>query len=317
MERLNRIAILDDYQGVALSLADWASLGVPVDVFRDTVTDPDALAARLLPYGAVVIMRERTPFPRALIERLPNLRLLVTTGHRNASVDAAALKERGVTFCGTESLGSPTAELAWGLILSLLRRIPDQDRALREGHWQTAVGEGVEGRALGVIGLGRLGSRVARVARAFDMRVLAWSQNLTEEAAAAVGATRVGKDVLLRDADVVTIHLVLSERSRHTVGAAELALMKRTAVLVNTSRAPIVDTAALAAALREGRIAGAALDVYDLEPLPAGAPILSAPNTVLTPHLGYVTRQNYARMYGGAVEAIRGWMEGKPVRVIG
>ena len=314
--RLTRVAVLDDYQGVALGLADWSSLNVPVDVFRDTITGPDALAARLAPYDAIVIMRERTPFPRALVERLPNLKLLVTTGARNASVDSAALKERGITFCGTGGLGSPTSELTWGLILALLRHIPGQDRALREGHWQTAVGEGLDGRTIGIVGLGRLGARVARVATAFDMRVLAWSTNLTEEAAAKAGATRVDKETLLRESDVVTVHLVLSDRSRHTLGAADLALMKPTAVLVNTSRAPIVDATALAAALREGRLAGAALDVYDTEPLPADDPILAAPNTLLTPHLGYVTRANYQAMYGGAVEAIRAWTTGTPIRVI-
>ncbi len=317
MNPLTRIAILDDYQGVAQDLADWASLGVPVDILREPVTDPDALAARLAPHDAVVIMRERTPIARALVERLPNLRLLVTTGHRNASVDAAALAERGVTFCGTASMGSPTAELTWGLILSLLRHIPEEDRNLRAGRWQRTLGESLEGRTLGVIGLGRLGTRVARVARAFDMRVLAWSTNLTEAAATAAGATRVDKETLLRESDAVTIHLVLSPRSRHTVAAAELALMKRTAVLVNTSRAPVVDMAALAAALHEGRLAGAGLDVFDEEPIPPDAPILSAPNTVLTPHLGYVTRANYEGFYGGAVEAIRAYLRGAPIHVIG
>ena len=316
MNSLSRIAVLDDYQGVALSFGDWGSLGAPVDVFRDTIKDPDALAARLAPYDAIVLMRERTPFPRALIERLPNLKLLVTTAGRNNSVDTAALKEKGITFCGTPGTTSPTSELTWGLILALLRDIPAQDRALRDGRWQTVVGQGLEGRTLGVIGLGKQGQRVARVARAFDMRVLAWSTNLTEEAARAADATRVDKDVLLRESDVVTLHLVLSDRSRNTIGAAELALMKPTAHLVNTSRGPLVDTAALEAALRDGTIAGAALDVYDVEPLPAGASIASAPNTVLTPHLGYVTRQNYGHFYGGALEALKAWMAGAPIRVI-
>ncbi|MBI0535473.1 D-2-hydroxyacid dehydrogenase family protein [Roseomonas sp. KE2513] len=316
MNKLSRIAVLDDYQGVALSFGDWGSLGVPVDVFRDTIKDPEALVARLTPYDAIVLMRERTPFPRSLIERLPNLKLLVTTAGRNNSVDAAALKERGITFCGTPGTTSPTSELTWGLILALLRDIPAQDRALREGRWQTVVGQGLEGRTLGIIGLGKQGQRVARVARAFDMRVLAWSTNLTEETARAADATRVDKETLLRESDVVTLHLVLSERSRNTIGAAELGLMKRSAYLVNTSRGPLVDSAALAEALRSGRIAGAALDVYDEEPLPAGAPIASLPNTVLTPHLGYVTRQNYEHFYGGALEALKAWMAGQPVRVI-
>ncbi|SHI74194.1 Phosphoglycerate dehydrogenase [Roseomonas rosea] len=316
MNSLSRIAILDDYQGVALSLADWASLGVPVDVFRDTIKDEDALAARLAPYDAIVLMRERTPFPRSLIERLPRLKLLITTAGRNLSVDSAALKERGITFCGTGGGASQTAELTWGLILALVRDIPAQDRSLREGRWQTALGEGLEGRTLGVIGLGKQGQRVAKVALAFGMRVIAWSQNLTAETAAPHGAERVEKEALLREADVVTLHLVLSERSRHTIGAAELSLMKPGAFLVNTSRGPLVDGAALEAALREGRIAGAALDVFDDEPLPAGASIAALPNTVLTPHLGYVTRGNLATFYKGAVEDIAAYLAGAPIRVI-
>ena len=316
MSRLGRIAVLDDYQGVALSLADWGSLGIPVDVFRDTLRDEDALAARLAPYDGVVLMRERTPFPRSLIERLPRLKLLVTTAGRNLSVDSEALKERGITFCGTPGGASQTAELTWGLILALLRDIPGQDRSLREGRWQTALGEGLEGRTLGVVGLGKQGQRVAQVALAFGMRVIAWSQNLTAEAAAAHGAERVEKAALLREADVVTLHLVLSERSRHVIGAAELALMKPGAFLVNTSRGPLVEGATLEAALREGRIAGAALDVFDEEPLPAGASIAALPNTVLTPHLGYVTRGNLATFYRGAVEDIAAYLAGAPIRVI-
>lgn len=316
MNSLSRIAVLDDYQGVALSLADWGSLGVPVDVFRDTIKDLDALVARLAPYDCIVLMRERTPFPRALIERLPNLRLLVTTAGRNLSVDADALRERGIIFCGTGGALSQTAELTWGLILAVVRQIPAQDRSLREGHWQTAMGEGLEGRTLGIIGLGKQGQRVAKVALAFGMRVIAWSQNLTDEAARAAGAERVSKEALLQEADVVTLHLVLSERSRHTIGAAEIALMKPGAFLVNTSRGPLVDSAALEAALREKRIAGAALDVFDDEPLPAGAPIASLPNTVLTPHLGYVTRGNLTTFYQGAVEDIAAYLAGSPIRVI-
>jgi phosphoglycerate dehydrogenase-like enzyme len=317
MNTLTRVAVLDDYQGEALSLADWNSLGVPVDSFRDTIKDPDALAARLAPYDCVVLMRERTPFPRALIERLPNLKLVVTTAGRNASVDSAALKERGITFCGTEGTTSPTAELTWGLILATLRDIPRQDRNLREGRWQTVLGEGLEGRTMGVIGLGKQGQRVAKVALAFGMRVIAWSQNLTEEAARAAGAERVEKEALLRESDVVTLHLVLSARSRHTIGAAELGLMKPTAYLVNTSRGPLVDSAALEAALREGRIAGAGLDVFDDEPLGANPPVASWPNTVLTPHLGYVTRGNLGVFYRGAVEDIAAYLRGEPIRLVG
>jgi phosphoglycerate dehydrogenase-like enzyme len=319
MPELTRIGILDDYQGVALTHGPWDRLpaGLPVDVFRDTITGIDALAARLAPYDALVIMRERTPFPRALIERLPKLRLLVTTGARNRAVDVAACAERGITVCGTPSVAHPTVDLTWGLILSLARGIPTQERALREGRWQgLPLGLTLEGRTLGVIGLGTLGSRVARVGDAFGMRVIAWSQNLTADRAAAAGATLVDKPTLLREADIVTLHLVLSDRSRGTIGAAELALMKPGALLVNTSRGPLVQQDALVAALREHRIGGAGLDVFDEEPLPSDHPLLGVPNTVLTPHLGYVTVENYRLYYESAVEAIEAWCAGAPVREI-
>jgi phosphoglycerate dehydrogenase-like enzyme len=313
-----RIAVLDDYQNVALQTADWKKLpsDCEVTVFRDHVDGLDALAARLAPFEVIVAMRERTPFPRELLERLPNLRLLVTTGMRNASIDVEAAAERNVVVCGTPGLPYPTAELAWGLILSLFRRIPQEDRAMREGRWQTTLGLGLNGKVLGVLGLGTLGSRVARIARAFEMDVLAWSQNLTKERAAEVGATLVPKDELLARADVVSIHLVLSERTRGLVGRRELGLMKRTAFLVNTSRGPIVDEAALVEALESGRIAGAGIDVYDKEPLPVEHPLRRAPNTVLTPHLGYVTEETYRVFYGGAVEDIAAWLAGVPIRVL-
>ncbi len=318
MPELNRLAILDDYQGVARALGPWDRLpeGLRIEVFRDTLADPDVLADRLRPFDALVIMRERTPFPRALVERLPNLRLLVTTGMRNRSVDVAACVERAVTVCGTPGFGNPTVDLTWGLILSLVRRIPEQERALREGRWQVALGNGLEGKTLGVLGLGNLGGRVARVGAAFGMRVIAWSPNMTEERAAAAGATRVDKTALMAEADVLTLHVVLSERSRGIVGAEDIARMKPGAVIVNTSRGPLIDQAALIAALREGRIAGAGLDVYDQEPLPPDHPILPAPNTVLTPHLGYVTEENYRVYYQGAVEAVEGYLKGSPVRVL-
>ncbi len=318
MPNLTRLAILDDYQGAARALGPWDRLpdGLRIDVFRDTVSDPDALAERLRPFDALVIMRERTPFPRALVERLPNLRLLVTTGMRNRSVDLAACAEKGVTVCGTPGFGNPTVDLTWGLILSLVRRIPEQERALREGRWQVALGNGLEGKALGVLGLGNIGARVARVGGAFGMRVLAWSPNLTEERAAEVGAARVDKAALMAEADVLTLHVVLSERSRGIVGAEDIARMKRSAVVVNTSRGPLIDQAALIAALKEGRIAGAGLDVYDEEPLPPDHPILSAPNIVLTPHLGYVTEENFRVYFQGAVEAVQGYLKGSPVRVL-
>lgn len=314
---LKRLAILDDYQGVAMSLGPWDRLeGVEVTVFRDTLTEHEALARRLAPFDAILAMRERTPFPRALIERLPNLRLLITTAARNRSIDAAACAEKGIVFCGTPSFGDPTVDITWGLIISLMRDIPRQQEALRAGRWQTSVGQGLEGRTLGVIGLGKLGGRVAKIGQAFGMRVLAWSQNLTEERAAEIGATRVDKATLLAEADVVTLHLILSERSRGIVGAEDLARMKPTAYIVNTSRGPLIDQDALIAALRAGIIAGAGLDVFDTEPLPAGHPMLGAPNTVLTPHLGYVTQQNFRAYYEGAVEAVLAFNAGAPVRVI-
>lgn len=318
MPSLSRLGILDDYQGVTLSMGPWDRLpgSLSIETFRDTVTDREALVQRLLPFDALLIMRERTPFPRGLIERLPNLRLLITTGARNRAVDLDACAERGITVCGTPGFGNPTVDLTWGLILSLMRRIPEQERALREGRWQVALGNALEGRTLGVMGLGNLGSRVAKVGAAFGMQVIAWSQNLTGEKAAAAGARRVDKPTLLREADVLTLHLILSDRSRGIVGAADLAQMKPGAVLVNTSRGPLVDQDALIAALKEGRLAGAGLDVFDQEPLPPDHPILSAPNTVLTPHLGYVTEENYRTYFAGAVEAVLGYLDGRPVRQI-
>ena len=318
MPDLTRLAILDDYQGVAHELGPWDRLpaSLRIEAFRDTLADPDALAERLRPFDALVIMRERTPFPRALVERLPALRLLVTTGMRNRSVDLAACAEKGITVCGTPGFGNPTVDLTWGLILSLARRIPEQERALREGRWQVALGNGLEGKTLGVLGLGNLGARVARVGAAFGMRVIAWSPNLAAERAAEAGATRMDKAALMAESDVLTLHVVLSERSRGIVGAEDIARMKRGALIVNTSRGPLIDQAALVAALREGRIAGAGLDVYDQEPLPPDHPILSAPNTVLTPHLGYVTEENYRVYFQGAVEAVEGYLKGSPVRVL-
>ena len=313
-----RLAILDDYQDAALGLADWASLRpeIEIEVFRDTLAGVDAVARQLQPFAIVVAMRERTPFPASLIERLANLKLLVTTGMRNASIDVKAASERGIVVCGTEMLAHPTAELTWGLILALARQIAAEDRHMRAGGWQTSLGVGLKGKVLGLIGLGRLGSEVARVGRAFNMDVVAWSQNLTEERAAAQGARLVGKDELFRLADFISIHLVLSPRSRGLVGAAELAAMKKTAFLVNTSRGPIVDTVALIAALERRQIAGAGLDVYDEEPLPKDHPLRRLDNVVITPHLGYVIAENYRLAYGHAVEDVRAYLSGKPIRVI-
>jgi phosphoglycerate dehydrogenase-like enzyme len=287
-----------------------------VHVFRDHLADQGALVDRLKEFEIVVAMRERTPFPRSLLERLPRLKLLITTGMRNASIDIKAAADRGITVCGTGGVGSPTAELTWGLILALLRRIPQEDRATRAGQWQVSLGVGLRDKVLGMIGLGNLGSQVATVGKAFQMQVLAWSQNLTAERAAQFGATLVTKDELLSRADIVTIHLVLSERTRRLLGARELALMKPTAYLINTSRGPIVEEQALVEALEKKTIAGAALDVYDEEPLPLDHPLRRLENTVITPHVGYVTAEGYRVFYGHAVEDIQAFLRGQPVRVI-
>jgi phosphoglycerate dehydrogenase-like enzyme len=314
---VTRVAVLDDYQDVARRLADWASLPADVVVFRDHLADESKVAARLADFDVIVAMRERTPFPRSLFERLPKLRLLVTTGMRNASIDLRAAADRGVVVSGTAGLPSPTAELTWALILALVRHVPREDRATRDGRWQETLGTTLKGRTLGVLGLGQLGSRVARVGKAFEMDVIAWSQNLTAERAAAVGAAlAAGRDEVLTRSDIVTIHLVLSDRTRGLLGARELGLMRPTAYLVNTSRGPIVDEAALIATLRAGKIAGAGLDVYDEEPLPADHPLRGLPNTVITPHLGYVTEETYQIFYGQALEDIRAFLSGTPVRVL-
>jgi phosphoglycerate dehydrogenase-like enzyme len=311
-----RVAILDDYQGVALRMADWQSLHplAQMQAFVDHLDDLEGLGRRLHVFECIVAMRERTPFQRPLFERLPNLRLLVTSGMRNAAIDLAAASERRIQVCGTDMLPYPTAELAWGLILALCREIPREDRALRAGYWQTTVGLGLKGKTLGLLGLGRLGGQVAKIGRAFGMEVIAWSQNLTAERAAEAGARLVSKDQLFAGADIVSIHLVLSPRTRGIVGAAELACMKPGAFLVNTSRGPIVDEAALIAALRERRIAGAGLDVFEPEPLPKDHPLLGLENTVLTPHLGYVTEENYRLLYGQVVENIQAFLEGRVLR---
>jgi phosphoglycerate dehydrogenase-like enzyme len=313
-----RLAILDDYQGVALDMADWSPLqgAVDITVFERHLGGLEAVAAALADFEIVCAMRERTPFSRPLFERLPKLRLLVTTGAVNASIDLAAAAEHGVTVCGTESIPEPPAEHTWGLILAAARHLPAEDRRMRAGGWQRTVGIDLAGRTLGVIGLGRLGGIVAGIGRAFGMDILAWSQNLTPERAAACGATLVDKEALLADADFVTIHLRLSERTRGLIGAAELAGMKRSAWLVNTSRGPIVDEAALIDALERHLIAGAALDVYDREPLPSDHPLRRLDNTVLSPHLGYVTVGTYQAFYRGTVEAVRAWLDGTPVRVL-
>ena len=305
-----RIAVLDDYQNVALDLADWS--GLDVKVFSEPLDDLD----RLIPFDILCVMRERTPFPRGLFERLPNLKLLVTTGKANAAIDLEAARDHGVVVSATGSPGHATAELTWGLILSLARNIPAEERNMRAGRWQTTLGTDLCGKTLGVIGLGRLGSQVARIGAAFGMEVVAWSRNLTDRRASECGAVRVGREALFRDADVISIHMKNSGEIRHLVGPEELARMKPTAFLVNTSRGPIIDTGALVEALQENRIGGAALDVYDAEPLPADHPLRSCPNCVLTPHIGYVTRETYEVFYGETVEAVRAFLSGQPVRVL-
>ena len=312
------IAILDDYQQVALKMADWSRLQADhkITVFHEPFPDEDAVVRALAGFEVVCLMRERTPFPASLIERLPELRLIVTSGSRNAAIDIAAASKRGVLVCGTETPGHSTAELTMGLMLSLARSIHSEAAAMRAGGWQTTIGRDLRGKTLGLIGLGRLGGAVAKFGQAFGMKVIAWSQNLTEQRCQEVGAEKVTKDDLLRRADFVSIHTRLSDRTRGLIGAQELGLMKPTAYLINTSRGPIVDEAALISALNEGRIAGAALDVYDREPLPADHPLRSTPRVLLTPHLGYVTEETYRVFYAGMVQAIEGWLAGKPVNVI-
>jgi phosphoglycerate dehydrogenase-like enzyme len=314
---VTRIAVLDDYQYAAATYADWSRLPDPVEVaeFADHV-EGDALVTRLAPFDVVVAMRERTPFPRSVLERLPNLKLLVTTGAKNVAIDVAAAAEHGITVCGTGAHPSGTAELTWGLILAVARHLPEEDRSIRAGGWQQTVGTDLAGGTLGVLGLGRLGERVARLGLAFGMDVVAWSQHLTDDRAAEVGVRRVDEEVLLETADVVTIHLQLSDRTRGLIGARELQRMKPSAILINTSRGPIVDEAALVHALRDGVIAGAGLDVFDTEPLPRHHPLRDVRRAVLTPHLGYVTEKTYEVFYGDAVEDVAAWLAGEPVRVI-
>jgi phosphoglycerate dehydrogenase-like enzyme len=315
-----RCAILDDYQNVALALADWGKLAGRVEprAFNEYVADREQLVDMLADAEIIVAMRERTRIDRALIERLPRLKLLVTTGMKNAAIDVRAAADRGIIVCGTGSSPGATAELAWGLILAHLRHIPrEMAEFSRGGRWQLTVGRELAGKRLGVIGLGKLGSRVARAGLAFEMKVAAWSSNLTRERCAEAGVEFAGSlDSLLRESDVVTIHLVLSERTRDLIGARELGLMKPTAILINTSRGPIVNEQALIAALREKKISGAGLDVFGEEPLPADHPLRALDNVVATPHLGYVTEENYRVYYGQAVEDIAAWLDGKPVRVI-
>lgn len=314
-----RAAILDDYQNCALTLADWSSISkdVEVKVFTKPIGDDDAVIKTLQGFAIVNMMRERTPFNRKVIEGLPDLKLLITTGARNNSIDLKACAERGVTVCGTGGFGNPTTGVAIGLLLELTRRIGWENARMKAGEqWQVTLGQDVEGMTLGVVGLGKLGQRVAKVAQALGMKVIAWSQNLTAEKAAEAGVEYVSKEDLFKRADVVSIHVILSDRSRGLIGAKEIGLMKKTAYLINTARAPIVDEAALLDALKNKKIAGAGLDVFAVEPLPLDSPYRKLDNVVITPHLGYVSEQNYRKQYPDVVEDIRAWLDGKPVRVV-
>ena len=311
-----RIAVLDDYQNVALSLADWSALDerATVTVFNDHLADSDALVERLQPFDSVCVMRERTPLTRPIIERLPKLRLIASTAGRNASIDLKAAEERGVQVVHTGYTSAPTIELTWALILGGARNLVAENASLRAGGWQRTVGDDMAGRTLGILGLGNIGGAVARIGAAFGMKAIAWSQNLTTERAAEVGAILVSKEQLFQEADVVSIHLVLSGRTRGLVGAPELALMKPTARLVNTSRGPIVVEADLVAALKDKKIAGAAIDVFDQEPLPLEHPFRSLPNLLATPHIGYVSRGLYERFYRDTVDNIARWLDGQAQR---
>jgi len=307
-----RVAVLDDYQNVAMTTADWSPVTSRADVtvYSDHVADPDELVARLAPFEVVFVMRERTPLPRNVIERLPRLRMIASTGPFNASIDMAATAERGIHVATTGGTVSSTVELTWALILGASRHLIDERRSVAEGGWQTTVGRELDRRVLGVLGLGRIGARVARIGAAFGMDVVAWSANLTPEAAAEAGARYLPRDEFFATADVVTVHLKLSERSRGVVGAAELAAMKPNALLVNTSRGPIVDERALIEALRSHAIGGAALDVFDTEPLPADHPLRTLPNVLATPHLGYVADRPYRIFFRDGVAAIAEWLDG-------
>ena len=313
------IAILDDYQNVALRMADWSRLQKDnrIVVFTERLPDVDAAARALAEFDVIGIMRERTPFSRALFEKLPNLRLLVTTGKRNASIDLEAAQAHNVTVCSTGGAGRATAELAFALMLGLARHLREEFNAMRPGGgWQTTLGFDLEGKTLGILGLGNLGAKVGKIGAAFGMKIIAWSENLTDERARQHGAERVSKDDLFNRSDIVTIHSVLSPRSRGLVGAREFALMKPTALLINTSRGPIVDETALLAALRQKNIAGFGADTFDVEPLPGDHPLRSEPRALLTPHLGYVTEETYRDFYGGMVQAIEAWQAGTPINVL-
>jgi phosphoglycerate dehydrogenase-like enzyme len=306
-----KVAILDDYQNVALTMADWSRVEskAEVTVFTDHVSDPDAVVARLQPFDVLCVMRERTPLPRQILERLPGLKMIASTGPGNASIDQQAVRERNIHLTDTGYRSTPTIELTWALILAAMRNLIGEASSVRAGGWQTSVGQELSGKVLGVLGLGRIGSEIARIGAAFGMDVIAWSQNLTPERAQVAGATPVSKEELFARSDVLSIHLVLSERTRGLVSGAEIAAMKPTAWLVNTSRGPIVDEEALISALRSQSIAGAALDVFDTEPLPAGHALRTLPNVLATPHIGYVAEDLYRTFYGDAAASIEKWLD--------
>jgi phosphoglycerate dehydrogenase-like enzyme len=313
-----KVAVLDDYQGVALTSADWSSLQdrAEITVFRDYLPVGQALIDRLKPFEAVVAMRERTPFKEELLSQLDNLKLILSTGRRNAAIDLRYANDRGVTVCHTGYSSHGAMEHTWALILAALRHIPQENTSFKSAGWQTRIGGDLKGKTLGVVGLGNIGAAIARVARAFEMEVIAWSQNLTDKKATEAGARRVEKEDLFRQADIVTLHLILSGRSKGIVGKDELALMKPSAWLINTSRGPLIDEAALVETLQEKRIAGAAIDVFDTEPLPTDHPFRSLDNLLATPHVGYVTEDTYKIFYEDTVENLAAWLDGKPIRVL-
>ena len=306
-----KIAILDDYQNVALRMADWSALAgrAEIRVFDDHLADPVAIVERLAPFDVICVMRERTPLPREILQRLPKLKLIASTGARNASIDMAAARELGIAVTATGYRSTSTIELTWALILASVRPVIRENEAVRDGRWQTSIGDELSGKILGVLGLGNIGAQVARIGLAFGMKIIAWSQNMTPEKAETAGATLVSKDELFRQADIVTIHLILSGRTKGLVGAAELALMKPTSRLINTSRGPIVDEASLVKALRSHALAGAAMDVFDQEPLPSQHPFRTMDNVLATPHIGYVTENLYRTFYGDAVTSITAWLD--------
>lgn len=313
-----RVAILDDYFDKVLEFTDWSQVNkrAKISVFNEHLKNEQNVIESLHDFEIIVGMRERTPFPRSTLQQLPNLQLLITTGGRNKSFDLEAAAEYGVTVCGTGGVGSPTSELAWGLIISLMRDIPGQLKSMRKGGWQTKPGFNLANKTLGIVGLGNLGARMAKVGIAFDMNVEAWSQNLTDERAQEAGVVKVSKEQLFAQADIITIHYGMSERSRGMIGTTELTAMKKSAYIVNTSRAPIIDQDALYLALKTNQIAGAGLDVYMSEPLPAADRFRKLENVILTPHIGYVTTENHEKHYADVVENIMQFLDGEPIRVL-